>query len=202
LAPLSQLTSHAGNQMSTETIDLDSEELLHLALQASKTGQHESCVLLLKRLLAKDPQNARAFYLLGAEHAQIGLYDRAKDEMARAIELSPGMHAARFQLGMLFITSGQVEPALTAFAPLSADSASEPFHSFAKGMEFLAQDAFSECKEALEHGIATNHSNEPLNDDMRKILAAIEAKVDAAVAAKSGVESVEWLSAYHADSDN
>lgn len=189
--------------MNTDTVSLDGEELLHLALQASKAGQHENTVLLLKRLLVLEPQNTRALYLLGAEHAQIGLYDRAKEEIGKAVDLDPGMHAARFQLGLLYISSGQVVPGLEVLAPLSLAPDNEPFCSFARGLEFLVNDQFSECREALEQGIAVNKANEPLNDDMRKILEAIKDKTAPLPSGADGViEPAQWLSAYRSDEEN
>lgn len=188
--------------MNTDTISLDGEELLHLALQASGSGQHENSVLLLKRLLVQEPKNARALYLLGVEHAQIGLYDRAKEEIGKAVDLDPGMHAARFQLGLLYISSGQVAPGLDVLAPLCLAPDNEPFYSFARGLEFLVDDQFPECREALEQGIASNKSNEPLNDDMRKILDAIKDKTSPLPIGPDGVtEPAQWLSAYRSDEE-
>ena len=183
--------------MNTDIARLDGEELLHLALLASRTGQHENTVLFLKRLLLDEPENARALYLLGAEHAQIGLYDRAKEEIARAIDIDPGLHAARFQLGLLYISSGQVTPGLEVLEPLCLTPGNEPYHSFARGLKFLVNDHFLECREVLERGIVANTTNEPLNDDMRKILDAIKDKVSPAEV--SSVEPTQWLSAYRSD---
>lgn len=188
--------------MNTDTVSLDGEELLHLALQASGTGQHENAVLLLKRLLAQEPENTRALYLLGAEHAQIGLYDRAKEEIRKAIDLDPSMHAARFQLGLLHISSGEVSSGLEVLAPLSRVADNEPFYSFARGLEFLVRDEFTECRDALEQGISANNTNVPLNDDMRKILEAIKDKITAPTAKPIGAaEPAEWLSAYRSDEE-
>lgn len=188
--------------MNTDTVRLDGEELLHLALQASRSGLHENAVLLLKRLLLQEPRNARALYLLGAEHAQIGLYDRAKEEMSKAVDLDPEMHAARFQLGLLYISSGQVAPGLDVLAPLSLSPSNEPFYSFARGLEFLVNDQFSECREALEQGINANKTNEPLNDDMLKILEAIKGKTTQSSSGTDGViEPAQWLSAYRSDEE-
>lgn len=188
--------------MNTESVSLDGEELFYLALKISKAGQHEEAIVLLKRLLAQQPENARALYLLGAEHAEIGLYDRAKDEMKRAVDLDPSMHAARFQLGLLFVSSGQVEQGLAVLEPLCAASNNEPFFSFACGLKALVHDKFAECRDALKRGIAENKTNEPLNDDMCKILDAIADKVaDKPTSASEAAEDGSWLSAYRSTGD-
>ena len=91
--------------------ELDAEELLHLAIAASDRDQPERAIELLKRAIAADPSDARAHHLLGAEHAQLGLFDRAAEEMQRAIELDPQLDAARFQLGLLQLSSRQPQSA-------------------------------------------------------------------------------------------
>lgn len=189
--------------MTNVNVKIDCEELLHLAMQSSRTGKHEEAIVLLKRALLERPDFAPAWYLLGTEHAQIGLYDRAKAEIGKALEIDPGLNAARFQLGLLFLTSGEAGPALDALAPLSASTDHEPFSSFAKGLEFLVRDEFSECRNALKRGIALNKTNEPLNDDMRKILDAIADKADATPAHsdEGPAERNLWLSAYRSEGD-
>ena len=106
--------------MDLQTEDLDAEELLHLAIQASQADRHDQAITYLKRAQAKAPENANIAYFLGAEHAQIGLYQRAMEEMAQALELNPALHTARFQLGLLYLTSGLAAPATEALGPLTA----------------------------------------------------------------------------------
>ena len=77
--------------MATMTSRLDSNELLHLAIAASRKDDHEKAIGHLKQALELAPDNARVHYFLGAEHAQIGLYERAMEGIEAsdvAIEVS------------------------------------------------------------------------------------------------------------------
>ncbi|MFL6712461.1 MAG: tetratricopeptide repeat protein [Sulfurifustis sp.] len=153
---------------------LDSQELLHLALDASRRHKHEDAITLLKRALAIAPDDARLHYLLGAEHAQIGLYDRAAEEMQNAVHLDPKLETAHFQLGLLHVTSGRVEQAAEAWKPLDKLGPDHPLYLFKTGLLHLSKDEFSECERNLRRGIGANKANPALNNDMQRILREIE----------------------------
>lgn len=156
---------------------LDSQELLHLALDASQRDRHEDAITLLKRALAIAPNDARLHYLLGAEHAQIGLYDRAAEEMQNAVRLDPSLETAHFQLGLLHITSGRVESAATAWKPLDKLGPDHPLYLFKAGLLHLSKSEFGECEHSLRRGIAANKANPALNNDMERILKEVENQV-------------------------
>jgi tetratricopeptide (TPR) repeat protein len=155
-------------------IELDEAELLHLALHAMGSNHHEESMRLLKRTLHVFPESARARYLLGAEHAQIGLYDRAVAEMTEAVRLDPDFTVAHFQLGLLHITAGRVPEARAAWLPLDRLAPQDPLRLFKSALLHLVCDEFAACIENLQAGIARNQLNKPLNDDMRRLLADVQ----------------------------
>jgi tetratricopeptide (TPR) repeat protein len=155
--------------------ELDVEELFHVALEASRTDRHEQAITALKKAVKLQPQGARQHYLLGAEYAQIGLYDRAMAEFAETVRLAPDLHIARFQQGLLLLTSGKAADALTALAPLANLGAQEPLRFFAVGLTKLTEDRFAEAIEALEEGIRLNAANPALSADMRALIDRIKA---------------------------
>jgi tetratricopeptide (TPR) repeat protein len=158
------------------TVELDEAELLHLALHAMGNDRHEESMQLLKRTLHAFPASARARYLLGAEHAQIGLYDRAVAEMTEAVKLDPSLAVAHFQLGLLHVTAGRVREAQAAWLPLDRLAPDDPLRLFKSAMLHLVHNEFAACIENLEAGIAHNKLNKPLNDDMRRLLADVQTR--------------------------
>jgi tetratricopeptide (TPR) repeat protein len=156
------------------TVDLDEAELLHLALHAMGNDRHEESMQLLKRTLHAFPASARARYLLGVEHAQIGLYDRAVAEMTEAVKLDPSLAVAQFQLGLLHVTAGRIREAEAAWLPLDRLAADDPLRLFKSAMLHLVRNEFAACIENLQAGIARNKLNKPLNDDMRRLLADVQ----------------------------
>jgi tetratricopeptide (TPR) repeat protein len=162
------------NLTATRQTRLDDDELLHLALHAMQGDRHEEAIDLLKRTIEAHPESARAHYLLGAEHARIGLYDRAVDEMAAAVRLDPRLAAARFQLGLLHLTSGRHQEAQSVWTPLDQLAANDPLRIFKSALSYLIRDERAQCIEALRHGIEVNKANQALNEDMRRLLADVE----------------------------
>ncbi|MEW8689442.1 MAG: tetratricopeptide repeat protein [Candidatus Thiodiazotropha endolucinida] len=153
--------------MRNESTKLDSDELMHLAMHAEN---HGLAIDYLKRVLEISEDNGKAYYLLGAIHAEIGMYDRATEEMTRAVELEPDLPTAHFQLGLLHITSARVEEAEYAWRPLDKLGESDPLFLFKRGMLHLVKDEFDACIADLNQGIALNSQNDALNNDMRKII--------------------------------
>lgn len=156
--------------METSQSRLNAEELLHLALEASKKDKTESAIEYLKRAIELKPNDGRIHYMLAAEHAQIGMYNEAVDEMTKAVQLDPTLHTAHFQLGLLHLTSGRPEFAFEAWAPLNALGEGNSLYLFKAGLEHLARDEFDLCIDFLERGISLNKLNEPLNNDMRRVI--------------------------------
>jgi tetratricopeptide (TPR) repeat protein len=180
---------------------LDDEELLHLAIEASRKQRHGDAIQYLKDAAEKSPGNAKVRFLLGAEHAQIGLLDRAQEDMTAALEIDPGLVPARFQLGLLFLVRARVAEASATWKPLEALPESDPYLHFKRGLEYLVHDEFSLCEEAIAKGVQLNTVNPPLNQDMQRIVDEVKARTQpaaAAAAAAAGSEQSEHvlLSAY------
>jgi len=153
---------------------LDHEELVHLALEASSQQRHGEAIEYLKQSIAKS-KNFKALYLLAAEHAQIGLTERAIEEFRQALEIEPGMAAARFQLGLLFLCNARVQEALDAWRPLEKAAGADPYAVFAGALTKLAHDEFAAAAEGLRRGMEINRVNPALNTDMKRVLERIEA---------------------------
>lgn len=164
--------------MSTTTTNLDAEELLHLALAASNRNEADRAIALLKQAVEAEPGHAKAHYMLGAEHAQIGMFDRAAEEMQRAVELDPELDAARFQLGLLQLTSQRVDAARATWQPLERLAPGHYFVLFKTGLEHLARDEFDACLQCLRQGMAANQDNPPLNVDMQRLIDRVQPLLD------------------------
>ena len=79
--------------------NLDNEEILRLAISAIDQDNHVEAISLLKGLLERDSNHVFANYLLAAEHAQIGMDDRAEAGSSRTVALAPEFNITRFQIG-------------------------------------------------------------------------------------------------------
>ena len=164
--------------MTTMTLSmLDQAELLQLALNASAADDSGTAIAYLKEAVSRPDGTSVAHYVLGAEYAQIKMYDRAVGEMEAALALDPALSIARLQLGLLWLTGGAAEQALAVFGPLAELPEGDPLRLFGEGLSRLARDEFDDARALLVAGIAANSTNLPLNADMQRMIEAIDAHV-------------------------
>ncbi|MCE3261332.1 MAG: hypothetical protein K0R43_411 [Pseudoduganella sp.] len=155
--------------------NLTAQEFKHLALAAIGRSDLHTSISCLKHALAQDGSDAECHLLLGAQYAQIGMADAGLAALRRAVELNPGLEMAHFQLGLLYLTQGQVAEAALAWQAFDASDSLHPLRLFRDGMLCLVRDEFDDAKRLLLEGMARNVVNQSLNRDMENVLRRIEA---------------------------
>ena len=181
--------------MNTELLSsVDVDELVHLAMEASREQRHGDAIAYLKQAVEHSSKNHRAVYLLAAQHAQIGLNDRAIEGFQKALTIEPKLSPARFQLGLLLLCNGRVDEALAAWQPLEELAESDPYRHFARGMARLCRDDFAGCEESLKRGMELNEVNPALNADMKGVLERMSAQLaDGSQSAAAGAQPGQIL---------
>jgi tetratricopeptide (TPR) repeat protein len=116
---------------------------------------------------------ARSLLLAAAGYAQIQQYDRAEAAYILALEQQPELAIARFQLGLLQLTTGRPAVAATTWRALGLLDDRNPLKLFKQGLEHLARDEFDAAIARLAEGIAHNPDNAPLNHDMELVIERI-----------------------------
>lgn len=168
---------------------IDTEELLHFAIDASQNRRHDVAIGYLKQLLDNTPDNTEATYLLGAEYAQIGMFDRAKVLMLKALDRQPNLRIAIFQIGLLDMATGEYDSAVSSWERVKSDK-EDYLHCFASGLIYLVQENVAESKHWMTLGIEKNKENEALNRDMQSILESID-HINLTNASKSSGEMIK-----------
>jgi hypothetical protein len=128
------------------------------------------------RVLGDFPNDPSLLFLYGSLAAGQRDYATACDAMRRAIDVAPAFHIARFQLGLLLLTSGEAITAQETWGPLHSLPSGHYLRVFVNGLHRLILDDFSEAVRLLEEGIALNHENAPMNRDMQMIVDEVRSK--------------------------
>ena len=149
---------------------LDNDELLRIALDAINQDKHADAVSMLKTLLERDSQHVFGTYLLAAEHAQLGMMDRAEEGFVKTVELAPDFPMARFQLGQLYIVKNDMNAAKTLLAPLTQLPAGQALSCYAKGLMAAANEEANEAIIQLQAGLACEQEIPALAQDMQRVL--------------------------------
>lgn len=161
--------------MSNHTLNLlDQQELLQLAINAGGAGDSGSAIAYLKEAVSRSDASAKVHYLLGAEYAQIGLYERAIGEMEAAVALDPALAIARLQLAMLWLGANDGARAAEVLQALEQLGEADPLRHFAAGLLHLIRGEHADAARRLQQGIALNTVNPALNGDMRNVITHIE----------------------------
>lgn len=153
---------------------LDLAELQQLALNASAGGDSASALAYLKEAVSRPDASGIAHYLLGAEYAQIKMYDRAIGEMEAAIALDPALSTARLQLGMLWLGANDAARAADVLQALEELAEADPLRQFGTGLRHLIREELADALHCLTAGVRLNTGNPALNRDMQSIMQQIE----------------------------
>lgn len=149
---------------------IDNEELLRLALDAMNTGRDAESLELLKSLLERDGANTYARYLLAAQHAQLGMMDRAEEGFRAVVSAAPELEVARFQLGQLLLLKGDAAGARAMFAPLAAAPAGQALGSYARALSAASVEDVGTAVSELQQGLSCAQDIPALAGDMRRLL--------------------------------
>lgn len=147
----------------------------------------------LESMLAEFPDDPRLHFLRGSLLAGRQDYAAARAEMRRAVDLAPGFAVARFQLGLLLLTSGEPHAASETWGPLQSLPADHFLRLFVAGLSHLIQDDFGEAIRLIREGIANNRENAAMNRDMQMIVDEMERKQRGGGEGERIVSSVDLL---------
>ncbi len=124
----------------------------------------------LDSMIASFPADPRLHFLKGSMLASSQDYAAARTAMHHAVELAPDYAVARFQLGLLLLTSAEPYAAQEVWGPLHALPDDNPLRIFVAGLTHLIADRFDDAVLDLERGIVLNRKNAAMNNDMQLIV--------------------------------
>lgn len=162
---------------------LDAEELLHLAVLDSQAGRHDVAIAKLKLAAEQAPNNAKVHYLLAAEHAEIGLFDRAIEGMKKAVALGGAPDTVHLQLGLLYFTQGRVKDAAAAWAQLDRLGPDDALYLFKSALLKVDAGDPAGAVPLLERAAQNVRGNAALAKDIGRVLGNIRSAAAAAPAA-------------------
>jgi len=150
-------------------------ETLKAAISASALGDSTTALALLTQASAEQPGSALPYLLMGAEHAKLGAVDKAEAGFANALLLEPGLVVARYQLGLLQLSSARSAMALLTWQPLLQLGESSPLPHFVLGFEALVHDQFVQARQHFEAGLMRNSDNPAMSEDIQMVLNKMDA---------------------------
>lgn len=148
---------------------LDNEELLRLSLDAINGGRDADAVVMLKTLLEREPDHVHGQYLLAAQHAQLGMYDRAEAGFRKVLASGSVLPVARFQFSQLLLMKGAREEAREVLAPLAGQD--DALGAYARALTAAVDEDVATALAELRAGLAMPQEIPALAADMQRLQA-------------------------------
>jgi len=178
-------------------MNTDFEQAMQAALQASRADDTAATLVHLQRAAALNPASPAPYFVLAAHHAQARDNDLAEAAFLECLQRAPGLAIARFQLGLLQLTTGRPAVAQVSWGPLLRGDDADALTLFAQGLVAMQAGDATLARERLLKGISLNLDNAPLNVDMQGVLDRLDRAVPPPAArAGSGAEDHFLIGAY------
>lgn len=117
-------------------------------------------------LLKEHPRDPRLHFFRGSLLATLREYDEGRKAMSTAIDIAPGFTLARYQLGFLHFTSGDLDRAESTWRPLIDQREDEVLGQLAQGLILLGNDKFEPAIDQLERSMSENIRHPAVNRDV------------------------------------
>jgi tetratricopeptide (TPR) repeat protein len=154
------------------------DALLAQGLAASQAGQSDQAIQCWQEASAQVPHAGMPHFLIGSEYAALGNMGAAENAFANAVLLAPALSVARYQLGLLLMSTERLATALVIWQPLlttdEADPITPALAQFVHGHASLAQNNLTQAVLHFNAGIELNTTHAPISDDVRKLIQRIE----------------------------
>lgn len=146
------------------------EAEMEFALNASKRDNADSALKHFRAAAELNPTSPLPHFLMAAEYMEIGALQEAEASYAHTLLLAPEFAIARFQFGLMLLSSSRLELALLTWEPLLKLESEEPLRIFAEAFAYLVANDLEKAEQFFQRGIENNKENIPLNRDMNRIL--------------------------------
>lgn len=181
--------------------DQQFQETIQNAINASQSNDAQIAIQLFTEASTLNPSSAIPHFLVAAEFMELGQTEQAEAAYARAVLLNSQLHIARFQLGLLFLTTSREEMALVTWEPLLSLEPTNPLRLFAEGFAAMLSNTPEVAVNCFEQGIIQNQENPPLNADMQRILSQLKTQIETKVN-ESTPEAMSQITAIDASKES
>ena len=152
--------------------------------------QHEQAVQLYRRAIALDPMLSEAHHQMALVYLHLGLFDKARAEIAKALEINPANTFARFRYGVIDLYRGKYEDAYTFFISTPLDK-NPSLHAFQTATALLKLGRRQEAKVIIDRYLREYPQDEGgVGTSVKAMLLATSGKTEEAEAAIARAEEI------------
>jgi len=158
-----------GVMMVGTVVMAEGEDLTASARQAMKEGSYETAAELASKEVENNPENWRAYYIIGRAMSENGKSEEAIAAYEKSLEINKSNFWALNNLGLLYIRSGNLESAKKVLESATQHSSATPcaFNNLGIVYERLGMNA--EAVAAYEKGLELDPEYEKMKVNLERV---------------------------------
>ncbi|HPW17875.1 MAG TPA: tetratricopeptide repeat protein [Candidatus Aminicenantes bacterium] len=124
------------------------------AAEKVRSGEYDAAIAALGPLIAKNPRDSNALYILGMAHQKKAQWPEAIAAFLEVREIVPSFAAAHYQLGVCYQQTGEPDKALAAYAEAMRLDPANPDSPYNSGLILFGRSQASEALAFFEKALA------------------------------------------------
>jgi tetratricopeptide (TPR) repeat protein len=115
------------------------------AQEKIRQGDHDGAIAILKDVLAKEPEDTNALYLLGLSYSKKQMYAEAIEALTQVVRLVPDFPPAQFELAVSYQNRGDKDKALERYQKTLELDPENPNAAYNAGLILFGQNRMDEA---------------------------------------------------------
>jgi len=138
-----------------ETLRLkELEGIFKEAQEKVRQGDYDGAIAIMKDVLAKDPEETNALYLMGMSYSKKQMYTEAIESLTKVVQLVPDFPPAQFELAICYQNQGDEDKALEHYQKTLKLDPNNPDAAYNAGFILFGQDRVEEALALFEKAVS------------------------------------------------
>jgi len=130
------------------------EGVVKEAKEKIRQGDYDGAITMLKDVLAKDPKDPNALYLIGMSYSKKQMYTEAIEALTQVVQLAPNFPPAQFELAICYQNQGDRDAALEHYRKTLELDANNPDAAYNAGLILFEQNQMDEALALFEKALS------------------------------------------------
>ncbi|MFB0564691.1 MAG: tetratricopeptide repeat protein [Candidatus Aminicenantaceae bacterium] len=130
------------------------EGVVKEATEKIRQRDYDGAITMLKDVLAKDPKDPNALYLIGLSYSKKQMYTEAIEALTQVVQLAPNFPPAQFELAICYQNLGDQDRALEHYMKTLELDSNNPDAAYNAGLVFFGQNRMDEALALFEKAVS------------------------------------------------
>ena len=130
------------------------EGVVKEATEKIRQSDYDGAITMLKDVLAKDPKDPNALYLIGMSYSKKQMYTEAIEALTEVVQLAPNFPPAQFELAICYQNRGDKDTALEHYQKTLELDSNNPDAAYNAGLILFGQNRVDEALALFEKALS------------------------------------------------